>query len=169
MITIKQGDITKEPVEAVVNAANAQLNPGAGVCGAIYAAAGPALDERLKGIRIATSQNVVTSSYKMNSAEWIIHAVGPVYSDNAQNNESLLFSTYWNVLRVCQQTLIESVAFPAISTGIYGFPLEKATEIALRAIYTFKKSNEYPKDIVLVCYDEKTLQVYKRLDLGMSK
>jgi len=168
MIKIIHSDITKLNVEAIVNAANTQLMPGAGVCGAIYEAAGPRLNKALDGISVNTSGNVVTNAFNIPSVEWIIHAVGPVYKEQAANNEALLFTTYWNVLRLCQQMLIKSVAFPAISTGIYGFPLEEATEIALKAVYTFKKNNSYPKEIKLVCYDEKTLSIYKRLDLGWS-
>jgi O-acetyl-ADP-ribose deacetylase len=153
-----QGDITKEEVDAIVNAANSGLTRGGGVCGAIFAAAGPDLDgacAQLGGC--PTGDAKATPGFRL-PARWIIHAVGPVWQGGEHGEPEQLASAYRRSLEVADEIGARSVAFPAISTGIYGYPLDAATEIAVR---TCKEADTNVHLIRFVCFDDKTLAAYR--------
>jgi O-acetyl-ADP-ribose deacetylase (regulator of RNase III) len=138
-LTLYQGDITRlgRPVGAIVNAANEQLRPGGGVCGAIYAAAGPELDIEcrwLGGIR--TGQAVATAAGKLN-AKAVIHAVGPVWQGGAMGEDKLLASAYRSSLTIAEERGLSSVAFPSISTGIFGYPTDRAATVAVGTVAAY--------------------------------
>jgi O-acetyl-ADP-ribose deacetylase (regulator of RNase III) len=159
-----QGDITKEGVDAIANAANAGLTRGGGVCGAIFAAAGPELDGACAELGgCATGDAKATPGFRL-PARWIIHAVGPVWHGGDRGEPDLLASAYRRSLEVADEIGARSVAFPAISTGIYGYPLDAATEIAVR---TCRDADTNVDLIRFVCFDERTRQEYERA-LGSS-
>jgi len=153
------GDITVEATDAIVNAANPALAAGAGVCGAIFAAAGPDLAPACAALGGArTGDAEATPGFRL-TARWIIHAVGPVWHGGADGEPELLASAYRRALEVAVEMGARSVAFPAISTGIYGYPLELATQIAVATC------REAPPEIDLirfVCFDGDTLAAYER-------
>jgi O-acetyl-ADP-ribose deacetylase len=153
-----QGDITKEEVDAIVNAANSGLTRGGGVCGAIFAAAGPELDGACADLGgCPTGGAKATPGFGL-SARWIIHAVGPVWHGGDSGEPELLASAYRRSLEVADEIGARSVAFPAISTGIYGYPLDAATEIAVR---TCKGADTGVDLIRFVCFDDRTLAAYQ--------
>ncbi|MFH1480952.1 MAG: O-acetyl-ADP-ribose deacetylase, partial [Pseudomonadota bacterium] len=130
-VQIVEGDITKQEVDAIVNAANTSLLGGGGVDGAIHRAAGPELLEETRKIGgCPTGEARVSKGYKLH-AKWVIHTVGPIWAGGNRNEENLLASCYRNSFKAAQDLGIKSVAFPSISTGAYGFPLERATEITM--------------------------------------
>jgi O-acetyl-ADP-ribose deacetylase (regulator of RNase III) len=138
-IEIVRGDITEQAVDAVVNAANAELLPGGGVCGAIHAAGGPEIAAACRELRattlpdgLRTGRAVATTAGRL-PARWVIHAVGPIFSAH-DHPEHLLASCYTDALRVADELGARTVAFPAISCGIYGYPLEEAAPIAITAV-----------------------------------
>jgi O-acetyl-ADP-ribose deacetylase (regulator of RNase III) len=153
-----KGDITKEDVDAVVNAANPGLARGGGVCGAIFAAAGPDLDAACAELGgCATGDAKATPGFRL-PARWIIHAVGPVWHGGDRGEADLLASAYRRSLAVADEIGARSVAFPAISTGIYGYPLDAATEIAVR---TCRDADTAVDLIRFVCFDDLTLEAYR--------
>jgi O-acetyl-ADP-ribose deacetylase len=155
-----RGDITAETTDAVVNAANPQLARGAGVCGAIFAKAGPELDAACAALGgCPTGDAKMTPGFGL-PARFIVHAVGPVWRGGADGEPELLASAYRRSLEVAAEAGARSVAFPAISTGIYGYPLEPATAVAVRTC-----RDEAPDEIALVrfvCFDDTTLAAYER-------
>src|SRR5581483_5990798 len=155
-----QGDITVETADAIVNAATAQLLRGAGVCGAIFAAAGPELDAACAAVApCPTGDAALTPGFRL-PARWIVHAVGPVWHGGVQGEPELLASAYRRSLAVAAEAGARSIAFPAISTGIYGYPLEPATAIAVGTC-----RSDAPAGIELVrfvCFDGGTLAAYER-------
>jgi O-acetyl-ADP-ribose deacetylase len=153
-----QGDITKETVDAIVNAANSGLARGGGVCGAIFAAAGPELDAACADlVGCPTGDARATPGFRL-PARWIIHAVGPVWHGGDAGEPDLLASAYRRSLAVADEIGADSVAFPAISTGIYGYPLDPATEIAVR---TCQEADMHVDLIRFVAFDDRTLQAYR--------
>jgi O-acetyl-ADP-ribose deacetylase (regulator of RNase III) len=154
-----QGDITDEDVDAIVNAANSGLARGGGVCGAIFAAAGTELDGACAALgHCATGDARATPGFRL-PAHWIIHAVGPVWRGGDSGEPDLLASAYRRSLAVADELGARSVAFPAISTGIYGYPLDAATEIAVR---TCRDADTDVDLIRFVCFDARTLEAYQR-------
>ncbi len=152
-----RGDITTESVDAIVNAANQALAPGGGVCGAIFAAAGPGLAEACRSLGgCRTGEATATPGFAL-PARWIIHAVGPVWSGGAAGEPDQLASAYRRSLEVADEVGARSVAFPAISTGIFGYPLEPATDVAVATIRAAPSSVE---QVRFVCFDEATLAAY---------
>ena len=157
-----QGDITREDVDAIVNAANSGLARGGGVCGAIFAAAGPELDAACAALGgCPTGDARATPGFRL-PARWIIHAVGPVWHGGDAGEPDLLAGVYRRSLAVADEIGAGSVAFPAISTGIYGYPLDPATEIAVR---TCRDANTNVELIKFVAFDDRTLAAYQ-LALG---
>jgi O-acetyl-ADP-ribose deacetylase (regulator of RNase III) len=151
------GDITREHLDAIVNAANAQLAPGAGVCGAIFAAAGPELRGACAALGgAATGDAKATPGFAL-PARFVIHAVGPVWRGGGAGEAELLASCYRRALAVADDIGATSVAFPAISTGIYGYPLEPATEIA---VSTVRGAESKVALVRFVCFDARTRAVY---------
>jgi O-acetyl-ADP-ribose deacetylase (regulator of RNase III) len=156
-IEVVEGDITRERVDAIVNAANAQLAPGAGVCGAIFAAAGPELRDACAALGgAATGDAKATPGFAL-PARFVIHAVGPVWHGGGAGEAGLLASCYRRSLAVADDVGATSVAFPAISTGIYGYPLEQATEIA---VSTVRAADTNVELVRFVCFDARTRAVY---------
>ena len=160
-IKIVQCDITKLDVDAVVNAANNSLLGGGGVDGAIHRAAGPGLLEETRNIGgCPTGEARVSGGYDL-PAKWVIHTVGPVWKGGGQNEEKRLAHCYRNSLAAAVEKGAKTVAFPAISTGVYGFPLKKATEIALRETGQFLESDDFLDQVIFVCFSKKALSTYE--------
>jgi O-acetyl-ADP-ribose deacetylase len=155
-----QGDITREAVDAIVNAANSRLARGGGVCGAIFSAAGPELDGACADLGgCPTGDAKATPGFRL-PARWIIHAVGPVWRGGDNGEPDQLASAYRRSLAVADEIGARSVAFPAISTGIYAYPLDAATEVAVRAC----RDAETSVDLIrFVAFDDRTLAAYQRL------
>jgi len=151
-IEIVEGDITTLDVDAIVNAANSALAPGGGVCGAIHRAAGPELAEacaRLGGC--ATGEVKITPGFNL-KARHVIHAVGPVWGGGERGEDRLLASCYRNSLTLLHERGLASIAFPAISTGIYGFPAERAARIAVRTVLDELKHLPASSRVVFCCF-----------------
>ncbi|QHM70577.1 O-acetyl-ADP-ribose deacetylase [Mixta intestinalis] len=165
-LRIMRGDITRLEVDAIVNAANSSLLGGGGVDGAIHRAAGPALLAECRRLAAnqggcATGDAVVTGAGNL-SARAIIHTVGPVWHGGKQGEAELLASAWRNSLRLAAEHRFATVAFPAISTGIYGYPKVEAAAIALRTIDTFFQQHDYPQQVWLVCFDEEMYRLYQQ-------
>lgn len=163
LIELYKGDITKIKVDAIVNAANNSLLGGGGVDGAIHRAAGPELlayNRKLGGC--ATGEAKISPGFRLPS-KYIIHSVGPIWQGGTANEDQLLANCYQNSLKLAVENQIKTIAFPAISTGVYGFPLDRATEIAIRTVKGFLRDNDAIEKVVFVCFDDNTYEVYKRL------
>jgi O-acetyl-ADP-ribose deacetylase (regulator of RNase III) len=165
-ITLARGDVTKQRVDAIVNAANARLARGGGVCGAIYAAGGPALEEETDRIRAKrggcpTGSAAITGGGNL-PARWVVHAVGPVWRGGGGNEDGLLASCHRESLRLAANAGARSIAFPAISTGIYGFPVERAAPIALRAAAAHAREGSAIEEIRFVLFSEEDHAVFER-------
>ncbi|MDQ4098855.1 MAG: O-acetyl-ADP-ribose deacetylase [Actinomycetota bacterium] len=159
-IEATRGDITQEATDAIVNAANQSLLGGGGVDGAIHRAAGPELLEACRKIGgCPTGDARATPGFRL-PARWVIHAVGPRYRDGTRGEADLLASCYRRALEVADELGARSIAFPAISTGIYGYPAEEAAEIAVTTLRTTPTDVELAR---LVAFDEDTLGLYQRL------
>ncbi|MGD9895755.1 MAG: O-acetyl-ADP-ribose deacetylase [Candidatus Methylacidiphilaceae bacterium] len=170
-IEILLGDITRLPVDAVVNAANSSLLGGGGVDGAIHHAAGPELLEQCRALGgCPVGKAKVTKGFRL-PAKWVIHAVGPFWRGGGYGEDGLLASCYREALRLAVALPARSVAFPAISTGAYRFPVDRAARIATREIATFLDSNRLPEKVFLVCFREETMLAYREAYalLGMDK
>lgn len=159
---IIRDDITKSETDAIVNAANSKLLEGGGVCGAIFSAAGKEnLQKECNKIGYCgIGEAVITKGYNL-KAKYVIHTVGPIYGQNPENEEKQLYSCYQASLKLAKKKRIKSIAFPVISSGIYGYPKAEAIKIATRAIKDFLAENEM--DVRLVVYDQKTFQISEKL------
>jgi O-acetyl-ADP-ribose deacetylase len=155
-----QGDITKQPdMAAIVNAANAQLQTGGGVAGAIHRAAGSGLEEECRPMApIRPGEAVITNAYALPNL-YVIHCLGPVYGMDKPEN-ILLSDTYRNALRLADESRISSVAFPAISTGAFGFPFEAATDITLQTVLDIIPDLNYVKHIRFVLFGDIDFEIY---------
>ena len=167
MISVKQGDITTMTTDAIVNAANSSLLGGGGVDGAIHRKGGPQILEECKVIRnkqggCATGEAVITSGGLL-PAKFVIHTVGPVWHGGNSNEKQLLANAYKNSLKIAEAKNLSSVAFPNISTGVYGFPKQEAAEIAISSVKEFMKNASSVKEVIFVCYDEENYEIYQRL------
>jgi len=155
-IKVVQEDIVKLEVDAIVNTANPTLLGGGGVDGAIHRAAGPGLLEECRTLKgCLTGEAKITKGYHLHS-KWIIHTVGPVWKGGGNGEDHLLASCYRKSLKLARDYAIKNIAFPAISTGAYGFPSERAAGIAVSEIKQFLQENELPETIFLVCFNEET-------------
>ncbi len=163
-LVILHGDITKESTDAIVNAANELLSPGGGVCGAIHRSAGRELwkECRLLG-GCKTGEAKITKGYNL-KAKYVIHTVGPVYSNSPEDVINLA-NSYRNSLEVAQRNNLKSISFPSISTGIYGYPVLEAAEIAIKTIVGFLKENSEVELAQIVLFDENTYRIYKEAAL----
>jgi O-acetyl-ADP-ribose deacetylase (regulator of RNase III) len=167
-IKLTLGDITKQKVDAIVNAANNSLLGGGGVDGAIHRAAGPELLEECRKLGgCPTGEAKLTKGYRL-PAKWVIHTVGPIWRGGDRNEDRLLADAYRNCLELARQFGIHSIAFPSISTGAYGFPIDRASRIALREISIYLEQNTIPDKVYIVCYDEHTFGQYASLKLPSS-
>ena len=160
-IAIVEGDITKQTVDAIVNAANTTLLGGGGVDGAIHRAAGPELLAECRPLGgCATGQAKITRGYKL-PAKWVIHTVGPVWHDGNHSEDELLANCYRSCFALVGKHGIQTVAFPSISTGAYGFPLDRAAQIALCETKNFLERNSSVERVVLVCFGANAVEVYR--------
>ena len=161
-IEIHAGDITKLEVDAIVNAANSRLQPGGGVCGAIHRAAGRNLREACAKIGgCKTGEAVHTEGFDL-KARYVIHAVGPVWRGGGENEEALLASCYRTSLKIAREISARSVAFPAISTGVYGFPLDRATDIAVATVRDFLARDDAIERVIFCVFGAEAETAYRR-------
>jgi O-acetyl-ADP-ribose deacetylase (regulator of RNase III) len=159
-IEIKQGDITKLKVDAIVNAANQSLLGGGGVDGAIHRAAGPQLLEECRTIGgCPTGEARITKGYRL-PARFVIHTVGPVYGARPQDSK-LLTNCYENSLKLTSENKLTSIAFPAISCGVYGYPIVEACQIAVDTTCRFLKTNKDFQKVIFILFSEDDLNIYK--------
>lgn len=161
-IQVIKGDITKIKVDAIVNAANSSLLGGGGVDGAIHRAGGPAILEECKKIvarqgGCKTGEAVITSAGNL-PAKCVIHTVGPVWNGGNNDERNKLANCYLNSLRIAVEYNLKTIAFPNISTGIYGFPKKEAAEISVSCIQKFILNNSAIEQVLIVCFDEENYQ-----------
>lgn len=159
-IEVTQGDITQQRVDAIVNAANSSLLGGGGVDGAIHRAAGPALLAACRKIGgCPTGEARITPGFNL-PARFVIHTVGPIWRGGDRNEDELLAACYRNSLALAVQNGVRTIAFPSISTGAYGFPMERAARIAVREIRNFLKTAPDIERVVLVCFGRPAYELY---------
>lgn len=159
-IQVVQGDITKLDVDAIVNAANTSLLGGGGVDGAIHLAAGPELVAECRTLHgCKTGQARITHGYRL-PARWVIHTVGPVWQGGQAEEEELLASCYRESLKIARDRELNTVAIPAISTGVYRFPVPLAAHIAARETAAFLAANPLPHRVMLVCFGDASYREY---------
>ena len=162
-IEIQKGDITKLKVDAIVNAANTSLLGGGGVDGAIHRSAGPKLlDFTRKLDGCPTGEAKISPGFNI-PAKLIIHTVGPIWNEGKNNEDNLLADCYKNSLKLAVKNGIKSIAFPAISTGVYRFPLERAAKIAVNEVGKFLENDKSIKKVIFVCFDEQNFNIYSSL------
>ena len=166
-ITLARGDITKQPVDAIVNAANSSLLGGGGVDGAIHRAGGPAILEECKRIRATTHKGgcpageaVITGGGNL-VARHVVHTVGPIWQGGKKGEPEVLGNAYRNSLQLAAGAGCKTVAFPSISTGAYGYPVNQAGKVALSAVEEFLQSNTLLEEVRFVLFDEITFQAYR--------
>jgi O-acetyl-ADP-ribose deacetylase len=162
-ISARLVDITSLALDAIVNAANRELSPGGGVCGAIHAAAGPELARACARLRpCPTGEARITPGFLL-PARFVIHAVGPVWQGGARGESELLASAYRYSLALADTEALRSMAFPAISTGVYGYPLGAAAEIAVATVTAEIAKRSGIADVIFACFDRNALGVYSEL------
>jgi len=167
-VRIIQGDITEQETDAIVNAANSSLMGGGGVDGAIHRKGGPKILEECKRIRetewpdgLPTGKAVITSGGNL-KAKYVIHTVGPVWRGGKRGEPELLADAYRNSLKLAVSKGLKTIAFPAISTGAYGYPIEKAAEIALKTVKEFLEEEDKLEEVVFVLFTRSGLRVYEK-------
>ena len=162
-LNIVEGDITKMEVDAIVNAANNTLLGGGGVDGAIHRAGGPIILEQCKKVGgCPTGEARITTAGNMPS-KYVIHTVGPIYKGGKKNEEQLLYNAYDNSLRLAKKYNLKSIAFPSISTGVYNYPKEEASEVALRAVMDFIDKEMGIEEVYFVLFSQDNYLIYKEL------
>jgi O-acetyl-ADP-ribose deacetylase (regulator of RNase III) len=168
-LEVVQGDITQQDIEAAGNAANSALAGGGGVDGAIHRAGGPVIMAELKSKYkgCPTGSAVITTGGNL-KVKYVIHAVGPRYSGSPKDSE-LLSGAYRKSLELCTQNKISSIAFPSISTGIYGYPVEEASQIALKTVMDYLKNHPEVKLVRFVLFDSHTYRVYEETLKKLTK
>ena len=163
-LSIIQGDITRQTSDAIVNAANSGLMGGGGVDGAIHRAGGPAILEECKQIvsrqgRLPTGKAVITTAGKM-KARYVIHTVGPIWHGGDQGEPGLLASAYRESLKLAAENNLSSISFPSISTGAYGYPVDRAARIAIKEVASFLSKTTSIIEVVFVLFDSRTFDAY---------
>lgn len=159
-LQISQGDITNEETEAIVNAANSRLAGGGGVDGAIHRAGGPLIMEECRQIGgCPPGKAVITTAGNLKS-KFVIHTVGPIYENGHSQESDLLKNAYLNSLKLASEYALASISFPAISTGVYGYPLAEAAEIALETAVQFSKTGEKPHLIRFILFDSSAYSAF---------
>lgn len=162
-----QGDITSLEVDVIVNAANTSLMGGGGVDGAIHRVGGPQILEECMAIRkrqggCPTGEAVITTGGNL-KAKFVIHTVGPVWTGNDEDEETLLASAYRNSLELAVANAVKTISFPNISTGIFGFPKKRAAEIAIHEVTDFLNKDESLQQVIFCCFDEENFEIYSEL------
>ncbi|NVK18668.1 MAG: O-acetyl-ADP-ribose deacetylase [Methylocystaceae bacterium] len=167
-LTISQDDITTLSVDVIVNAANSSLLGGGGVDGAIHRAAGPALLEECKTLGgCKTGEAKLTRGYGVR-APFILHTVGPIWSEHSpEEADRLLFNCYFNCLRICMKEELQVIAFPNISTGIYGYPKPRAAKLCIETVRDFCKNHPEIQEVIFCCFDPENKNLYEET-LGMQ-
>lgn len=161
-LEVVTGDITRLQVDAIVNAANPRLQGGGGVDGAIHAAAGPQLLQASLALGgCATGDAKATPGFEL-PAKWVFHAVGPVWHGGSRGEDADLASCYRRCLELATEHTVKTIAFPAISTGIYGFPRERAAKIAVRTVKEWAEACRLDQ-VLFCCFNRETAQIYQRL------
>lgn len=162
-ITLVQGDITKLKVDAIVNAANNSLLGGGGVDGAIHRAAGKELLEECRTLNgCATGDAKITKGYKLPAA-YVIHTVGPVYHGGKNGEAEKLESCYRRSLQLAREHGLKSIAFPNISTGVYGYPKQEAAQIAIQTVKNFLKSTSEIDEVIFCVFDDENRKIYNSI------
>ncbi|MDL1892502.1 O-acetyl-ADP-ribose deacetylase, partial [Sphingobacteriales bacterium CHB3] len=161
------GDITQQEVDAIVNAANSSLMGGGGVDGAIHRAGGPQILEECKVYvaqhgQLPTGEAMITSGGRM-KAKYVIHTVGPVWHGGGNREEELLSNAYHNSLKVAVENGVKTIAFPSISTGIYGFPIDRAAKIAVDTVKNFVGKNRSLTEVRFVTFSQSDYDIYQKL------
>ena len=165
-LSLIRGDITQQETDAVVNAANPSLMGGGGVDGAIHRAGGSAILEECKKIvakqgRLSTGKAVITTAGNL-KVKYVVHTVGPIWYGGTENEAELLTSAYQECLKIATANNLKSISFPSISTGAYGYPVEEAAMVAVKAVASFlKKETTSLKDVVFVLFDSSTCEHYR--------
>jgi O-acetyl-ADP-ribose deacetylase (regulator of RNase III) len=168
-IRIVEGDITRLNVDAIVNAANSSLLGGGGVDGAIHRAAGPELVAECRMLHgCKTGEAKITGGYRL-PAKHVIHTVGPVWNGGTSGEDELLANCYRNSLSLAAEHHLRTIAFPAISTGIYRFPVERATRIALRETLDFLARSPLPEEVTFVCFGPDVREVYESVAAELDR
>lgn len=169
-ITVKLGDITCEQTDAIVNAANTSLLGGGGVDGAIHRAAGPELLKACRELHgCATGDAKITPAFNL-PARYVIHTPGPVWRGGEHGEDELLRSSWRTSLQRAEENGLETVSFPSVSTGIYGFPLQRAAHIAMQTVKDFLAESTHVKTVTVVAFDDRTAQAYQHaLDALLSQ
>jgi len=162
-IRVTRGDITELPVDAIVNAANPTLLGGGGVDGAIHRAAGPELLAECRTLGgCLPGQSKMTRGYRLPAA-WVIHTVGPIWRGGSENEDETLASCYRTALALVAEKRLATMAFPAISCGVYGYPVPRACRIAVREINGFLAGSPHPARVDLACFDQTVYDEYRKL------
>ncbi len=166
-IRLVKGDITKTQADAIVNAANASLLGGGGVDGAIHRAGGPAILEECRKIVARqggcnTGEAVITIAGKL-PAQYVIHTVGPVWRGGLKEESQKLAHCYLNSLKLAQEHEVKTIAFPNISTGVYGYPKDQAAQVAVETVQSFLEKYQLPEKVIFVVYDNENLRLYEKL------
>lgn len=162
-IAVKKGDITTISVDAIVNAANEGLRGGGGVDGAIHRAGGPKIMEECRMIGgCPTGQAVLTTAGNL-PAKHVIHTVGPIWKGGHHSEDDLLANAYRNSLLLAHNHHLSTISFPNISTGVYGFPKDRAAKIAVNTAQTFNAEKDTSLHIIFVCFDDENFQLYTQL------
>jgi O-acetyl-ADP-ribose deacetylase (regulator of RNase III) len=163
-LSLIQGDITRQATDAIVNAANSSLMGGGGVDGAIHRAGGPAILNECKKIvakqgRLPTGKAVITTGGDL-KAKHVVHTVGPVWHGGSRGEVDLLASAYWESLSLAVASGLNTISFPSISTGAYGYPVDSAAETALQTVIRFLEKETSLQEVVFVLFDHRTREVY---------
>ena len=168
-IRLSQGDITEIESDAIVNAANSRLMGGGGVDGAIHRKGGPKILEECKKIQerdwpngLPTGSAVITTSGNL-KARYVIHTVGPIWQNGTHREEELLTSSYKNSLKLAKEKGLKSITFPSISTGAYGYPIEKASRVALKAIKEFLEKDNFLDKVIIILFTSSDFEIYKKV------
>ncbi len=161
-LSLTRGDITEESVDAIVNAANSRLAGGGGVDGAIHRRGGPSIMEECRKIGGCPTGNAVATGGGRLRAKYVIHAVGPVYRGGKNGEPELLRSAYRHSLEVAKEKGCKSIAFPSISTGAYGYPIEEASRIAIETVIDFIEEKDWFELVRFVLFTDRDLDVYRK-------
>jgi len=172
-VRLERSNITKSPADAIVNAANSELLPGGGVCGAIHSAGGPAIAEECRRIRaergsLLPGETVATTAGRL-KAKYVIHAVGPVWHGGDHGEAEALARCYGESMRVADELKLHSIAFPAISTGIFGYPVEQAAWVAISTLVESLRSAKHLVLVSLVLFDKQTLDTFATAAFAQRK